>query len=295
MASLIVGGEEELKKRPIISMVACPLAPLSFEKGIIEAQVEFARAGVPIVSLSMSIGGLSAPVTVAGMMLNSNAENLASLVITQAAAAGAPHIYGAESSPMNMRTGGFNYDAPEFGLINCGMSQMSRRYGLPCFHWRFFRLSPLPAIEEKHYSVPSRAVLHLQLTRDIVNGLGSIDDAKGICFKQLLIDAYTWECCRKYLATKDITEEKLALDVMKQVGPRGTFLTHRHTAKHHRSELISLDEEIVDLLTMENEEQMEKAGELVNKILEEHQVTPLEESIVSKGYEIIGAYEQQYA
>ncbi len=61
MAALIVGGREELKKRPIISMIVCPLAPLSFEKGAIESQVEFARAGIPVVSYSMSIGGLSSP------------------------------------------------------------------------------------------------------------------------------------------------------------------------------------------------------------------------------------------
>ena len=82
---------------------------------------------------------------------------------------------------------------------------------------------------------------------------------------------------------------------MKQVGPRGNFLTHRHTAKNHRNELISWDEEMYDLLTMERDEQMEKAGELVSKILKEHQVTPLDESIVRKGYEIIRVYEQKYA
>ena len=294
MASLIVGGEEGLKKRPIISMVACPLAPLSFEKGMIEAQVEFARAGVPIVSLSMSIGGVSAPVTVAGMMLNSNAENLASLVITQAAAAGAPHIYGAESSPMNMRTGCFNYSAPEFGLIYCGMSQMSRRYNLPCSTGDFTGFGVGSDRRETLFGGFRRCFASSSHT-DIVTGLGAIDDAKGICFKQLLIDAYTWECCRKYFETIDITEEKLALDVMKQVGPRGTFLTHRHTLEHFRNELISWDEEMYDLLAMERDGQTEKAGELVNKILKEHQVTPLDESIARKGYEIIEAYEQKHA
>jgi trimethylamine--corrinoid protein Co-methyltransferase len=294
LASLIAGGEEELKKRPIISMVACPLAPLSFEKGTIEAQVEFARAGVPVVSTSVSIGGMSAPVTVAGMMLNSNAENLASLVITQSAATGAPHIYGAEASPMNMRTGGFNYDAPEFGLIYCGMSQMSRRYNLPSSTGDFTGFRVAGDRKETLFGAFSRCYAASSHT-DIVTGLGAIDDAKGICFKELLIDAYTWECCRKYLETIDITEEKLALDVMKQVGPRGNFLTHRHTAKNYRNELISWDEETYDLLTMERDEQMEKAGELVSKILKEHQVAPLDESIVSKGYEIIRVYEQKYA
>jgi trimethylamine--corrinoid protein Co-methyltransferase len=294
MAALIVGGEEELKKRPIISMVACPLAPLSFEKGIIESQVELARAGVPVISLSMSIGGLSAPVTVGGMMLNSNAENLASLVITQAAAPGAPHIYGSESGPMNMRTGSFNYDAPEIGLIYCGMSQMSRRYNLPTSTGDFSSLGIADDRRATLFGAFSQCFAASSHT-DIVNGLGSIDDAKGICLKKLLIDSYTWECCRKYLERTDITEEKLALDVMKEVGPRGTFLTHRHTFKQHRKELISWDEEKYDLLTMERDEQMEKAGELVNEILEKHEVTPLDESIVRKGYEIIKAYEQKYA
>ncbi|MCP4020985.1 MAG: hypothetical protein GY729_04010, partial [Desulfobacteraceae bacterium] len=102
MASLIVGGKDNLKKRPVFSVVSCPIAPLAFEKGSIEAQVELARAGIPIVSLSMSLGGLSAPLTIAGMMANANTENLASLVITQAAEAGAPHIYGSDSTPMDL-------------------------------------------------------------------------------------------------------------------------------------------------------------------------------------------------
>jgi len=195
---------------------------------------------------------------------------------------------------MNMRTGGFNYDAPEFGLLYCGMSQMSRRSDLPSSTGGFNGFG----VAGDRRETPFGAFAHFlgsSCRSDIVNCLGGIDDAKGICFKQLLIDAYAWECCRKYLRTIEITEEKLALDVMKQVGPRGTFLTHRHTAKQHRKELISWDKQMYDLLTMERDEQREQARELVNKILEEHQVTPLDESIVRKGYGIIEAYEQKYA
>jgi trimethylamine--corrinoid protein Co-methyltransferase len=194
---------------------------------------------------------------------------------------------------MNMRTGAFNYDAPEFGLIYCGMSQMSRRYNLPSSTGDFSGFSGNSDRRESLFGAFSRCFGSSSHT-DIVTGLGSIDDAKGICFKKLLIDAYTWECCRAYLDTIDITEEKFALDVIKEVGPRGNFLTHRHTAKNFRNELISWDEEKADLLTMEPDEQMERAGELVSKILEEHQVTPLDESIVGKGYEIIEAYEQKH-
>ncbi|MCF8070416.1 MAG: trimethylamine methyltransferase family protein [Desulfobacterales bacterium] len=294
LASLIVGGKEALKKRPIISMIVCPLAPLSFEKGAIEAQVEFARAGIPIVSLSMTIGALSAPITVAGMMLTTNAENLASIVITQAAEEGAPHIYAAESSPMNLATGNINYDAPEFGLIQCGMAQMAKRYNLPAFCGDFsgFRIgSDQRETLFEHLAPAFAAASHT----DIVGGLGTIDDAKGICFKQMLVDSYTWEFCREYLKPIDITDEKLALDAIKQVGPRGNFLIHPHTLKYLRNELITWDKEKYDFLTMEKEEQKEEAGKIVKRILKDHHVKPLGEAIIQKGDDLIKAYEKKYA
>jgi len=294
LAALIAGGKEELKRRPIISMIVCPIAPLSFEKRAIESQVEFARAGVPVVGLAMPSGGMSAPVTVAGMMLTANAENLASLVITQAAAPGAPHIFRTESSPMNMVDGGFNYGAPEFGLIFCGAAQMTRRYNLPSFNGDF---SGFPVAGDQRETMFSRFIVYCACSSqvDIVAGLGGIDDAKGVCFKQLLVDAYTWECCREYLKPVDITEEKLGLDAIRDIGPRGTFLTHRHTRKYLRTELIRVDEAKSEFLAMEKKEQAEKAGELVATILKEHKVTPLDEPIVRKGDEIIEAYEQKYA
>jgi serine/threonine protein kinase len=92
---------------------------------------------------------------------------------------------------------------------------------------------------------------------------------------------------------EDITEEKLGLDALKEIGPRGTYLTHPHTLKYLRNELITWDDEWYDFLVMEKDEQMQKAGELANKILEEHQVTPVDESIVQMGYDIIKEHEKK--
>ncbi len=131
LAALIAGGNDALRKRPLMSVISCPIAPLSFEEGAIEAQVEFARAGIPICSMSMSMSGITSPVTVAGTITNANAENLASIVITQAASPGSPHIYTSESAPMDMQTGAINYSAPEKALIAIGLGQMTKRYRLP--------------------------------------------------------------------------------------------------------------------------------------------------------------------
>jgi trimethylamine---corrinoid protein Co-methyltransferase len=294
LASLIVGGKEELKKRPIISMIVCPLAPLSFEKGAIESQIAFARAGVPIVSLSMTIGALSAPITVGGMMLTTNAENLASIVITQAAEEGAPHIYAAESSPMNLVTGNINYEAPEFGLVQCGMAQMAKRYNLPAFTGDFSGFSIGSDQRETLFEKLAPAFAAAGHT-DIIGGLGSVDDAKGSCFKQMLVDSYTWECCREYLKPIDITGEKLGFDAIKEVGPRGDFLMHPHTLKYLRNELITWDKEKYAFLILEKGEQNKEAGKIIKRILKEHQVLPLDESVIKAGYDLINTYEKKYA
>jgi trimethylamine--corrinoid protein Co-methyltransferase len=294
LAALVAGGKEELKKRPIFSMIVCPIAPLSFEERAIESQVEFARAGVPVVGLAMPSGGMSAPVTVAGMILTANAENLASLVITQTAAPGAPHIFRTESSPMHMVDGSFDYDAAEFALNFCGAAQMTKRYGLPSFNGDF---SGFQLAGDQRETMFARFITYCACSSqvDIVAGLGGIDDAKGVCYKQLLVDAYTWECCRNFLKPVDFSEEKLGLDALRDIGPRGNFLTHKHTRKYLRKELIRLDEDKRKFLEMEKEKQDEKAAELVAKIMKEHKVTPLGESIVRSGDEIIEAYEQKYA
>ena len=294
MAAHVVGGEDELRQRPILSVISCPLAPLSFEGGSVEAQVELARAGIPVASLSMSLSGLSAPVTLAGTLTNANAENLASLVITQSASPGAPHIYGSDSTPMDVATGNINYAAPEYALISSGLAQMARRYRLPSLVSGFTAFNT-ESNEGEAYCRLILGMLGSAAETDITGGLGGIDSAKGVCFKQLLIDAYAWELSREYLRTVDISEPAIGMDVMKEVGHGGTFLTHRHTARNLRKALIIWDKEKLALLSMEKSALMQEAGSTVRRILAEHRVLPMDEDVVRKGYEIISAYEERYA
>jgi trimethylamine--corrinoid protein Co-methyltransferase len=129
---------------------------------------------------------------------------------------------------------------------------------------------------------------------DITGGMGSIDSAKGVCFKQLLLDACAWELSREYLKPVDISEHAIGLDVMKGVGHGGTFLAHRHTAKNLRKALVMWDKERLALLSMEKNALIREAGNIVRHILAEHQVLPMDGDIVRKGYEMISAYEERY-
>ena len=292
LAALIAGGKEALKKRPLLSMISCPLAPLGFETGAIEAQVEFAKAGVPICSMSMSMSGGTAPVTISGTITNANVENLASLVITQAAAPGAPHVYTSESAPMDMRTGAMNYSALEKTLFSIGLGEMARRYGLPClvadigFGGDFKGgMSPPHILANQFLGVPCHT--------DIVTGMGSVDDAKGMCLKQMVIDAYVWEWLRGYMKQVEISEATIGFEAAAEVGPGSDFLRSKHTKKYLRSDLTFGDPAKLSLLAKDAADMLAEGRSIAKAHLEDHVVPPLDEGLVREGDEIIRAYEKQ--
>ncbi|HDP96171.1 MAG TPA: hypothetical protein ENN25_00545, partial [Euryarchaeota archaeon] len=72
LGRIAAGGEKELRKRPLFSVICCSIAPLSYEAGIVEGMVELVKAGVPIMSMSMSLPGGSSPITLAGTITNAN-------------------------------------------------------------------------------------------------------------------------------------------------------------------------------------------------------------------------------
>jgi len=293
LASLIVGGEKELKKRPIFSVVNCPIAPLSFEKGAVEAQVEFAKAGIPIVAMSMSLSGMSCPVTVAGTIINANTENLASLVITQFASPGAPHIFSSESSPIDMATGSMNYSAPEMPLINAAIGQMARRYDRPSMVGAWGVGGEKPGVMCSLVEMVATALTVLNGT-DLVTGVGGLDDAKGAALEQVVIDSYLWEeVIGGFSRHLSIDEKTAALDVVKQVGHGNSFLTHPHTAKNFRKELFFFNEERSHWWESPSDKMVPEAKEIAKKLLREHTVPEIDKSIVKEGDEFIKKYEKE--
>jgi trimethylamine--corrinoid protein Co-methyltransferase len=290
LAAVIAGGKEALRKRPLFSVIACPIAPLCYEEGSIEAQVELAKAGIPVASMSMSIGGVSAPVPVAGMMVNANTENLGSIVISQMAAPGAPHIYCSESAPMNMASASLNYHSVDKSFISIGLAQMAKRYSLPSLvadgGWGLKVEGGISGV-----MTPSTQLTGIMGGSDIVTGMGSVDTAKGISFEQFIIDCYMWDCSKNYLQEVVISEERIGLDAVKEVGHGHDFLTHPHTLNYMTGELTFWEREKLDLLEMDAKEMPAEANRIVKSILDKHQVEPLASDLIKKGDEIIAKYE----
>jgi len=258
LAATIVGSEEKLKRRPIFSSVNCPVSPLVFEEGSAEAMVELARAGIPVVPMSMALSGCTAPATIAGTLVIINAENLGALVLLQCANPDAPVIYCAESTPANMKTGEINYEAPEFPLIAAGATQMARLYKLPC------------------YTTPIG--LLTQMGRgDISADFGSLENAESAALEQVILDVEEWEQAKAYLRRFKINEETLGFDAIKDVGPGGNFLGAKHTLEHFQEEIWLKKE--TTILPSTSDSLIERAKEKVRQILASYVPLQLEEEV----------------
>jgi trimethylamine--corrinoid protein Co-methyltransferase len=133
MASAIVGGEDNLRKRPIYTPLCCPNSPLSLNPDTTEIIIESARAGIPINVLSMALSGGTGPVTLAGTLVVHNAEVLSGLVLCQLVNKGNPFIYGSSTTMMDMRFTTAAVGAPELGMISAAVAKLAQYYLLPSF------------------------------------------------------------------------------------------------------------------------------------------------------------------
>jgi trimethylamine--corrinoid protein Co-methyltransferase len=131
MAAAIVGGHDKLRQRPIISFNTCPISPLKLVRDCTEVIIEGARAGVMVNILTQALAGGTAPVTLAGTLVVHNAEVLAGITLGQLTRKGTPMMYGSSTCPLDLKTTIASVGAPETGMINAGVANLSNYYGLP--------------------------------------------------------------------------------------------------------------------------------------------------------------------
>ena len=277
IASVVVGGREKLRRRPIVSNVGCPICPLVFEAGITEAFIEFAKAGLPVMPFSMPMMGLTCPATLAGFLTIGNSENLATLVMIQCANPGAPMIYCIEGTPMNPYTGKICYEAIETPLLNVAGIQMARFYGLPCYSLGV-ALEGRPRDWDDLLIRAVKMALGQLAHGDITAGFGSLEEAEYAALDQVILDVEAWRVARAYLRSFDMSEEALGLEAIKKAGPGGSFLTLKHTVKYFGIEVFTEYKPKILAYPFKGSI-IDEARRKAKEVLATHKPTPLESDV----------------
>jgi trimethylamine--corrinoid protein Co-methyltransferase len=133
LAAIVAGGEDKLRERPFLGLGVCPVSPLKLPRDATEVIIECSRAGLPDTILSMAMSGGSAPVTLAGTLVQHNAEVLSGIVLAELTERGSPVIYGSSTTAMDLRFASASVGSPELALIGAAVAQLARQYRLPSY------------------------------------------------------------------------------------------------------------------------------------------------------------------
>jgi len=133
MAVVIAGSAEEVRRRPPLSIIVCPVSPLQLGPECCEVVIESARLGIPCSPGTMVLAGATAPVTLAGALIVHNAEALGGIVLGQLTKKGAPAVYCSSTTIMDLAVINAPVGAPDFGLLMAAIAKLAQYYNLPSF------------------------------------------------------------------------------------------------------------------------------------------------------------------
>lgn len=293
MAAALAGGLDTLRKRPILSIMECTISPLAQDGGSIEAALAGAEAGVPVGFMTMASCLSTGPATLAGNLVVGNAEVLSALALIQLVHPGSPVFYAAAQTVMDLRTGAYTGGGPEDFLFGAATNQLADFYNVPLSMGSFAtgakETNWQAGIENSLSTLMATAAMS-----DMLLGVGLLNGSTIWSFEQMIMDCEIFEIIRKMMEGIVVDEETLALDVIRDVGPGGNFLTKKHTMKHMRKLWLHtlMDRRPYSEWEKKKDGARDWANERAIKIMSTHRPDPLDPKLEAELKKIIQSVEK---
>ena len=229
------GGVAVLKQKPRAVFDVCPSPPLNWSEFASENIVELARAGVPAEIVSMPLAGATAPVTLAGSVVQHAAECISGIVLHQLASAGAPIVWGAAPAIFDMRTGKTPMGAVETAMLDMACAQVGKYLGVPTHGYLVAGDGKFIDAQTEMESGIS-AVLGALAGINMISGAGMLDFLACHSIEKLVIDAEAIASAQRLLEGIRPRTDTLATAMFAKTGLQGDFLTLKETRALFRSE-----------------------------------------------------------
>jgi len=294
MLSIATGGRTAIEKRHPYLVIVSIQSPLSSAQMQLEGLMILAEWGQPALLSPECMAGTTAPITLAGLLAQHNAEVLSHVVMSQAVNPGTPIMYGTVSTISEMRRGTTALGSVETGIISASLAQMAHHYDLPC-------RGVAGATESKTLDVQCGAERMRSMMLAALGGVnlitcaGTLESTTAGAHELVLIDDELASSVDRALGGVTVDQAHIALDVIRRVGPDGNFLMEPHTQQNFRTELLMTNLSNLDKRDIWNREGKRDmailAGEKAKKILADHQPRELDPKLVSELDQYVKAVE----
>jgi trimethylamine--corrinoid protein Co-methyltransferase len=238
IAEIAAGGPEELRRNPILVGYGEARSPLCLDKNMAEVLIEYVKRGLPQSLDTMPNGGVTAPVTSAGVLVLAIAETLGGLVLGYSVDQNAVMSIDICVSKADMRTGLYAYASPErMPLLSAATQMINEYYGCPSGTHGGKTDACYPGFQAGMEKIMT--MLFPLLSGSVgIGTLGHLENAVTFSPQQLVIDNEVAGCVRQMLNGFEVNKDTLAVEVIKQVGPNGNFLDQEHTLNYLRKEVF---------------------------------------------------------
>ena len=229
------GGTDALRARPRAVFDVCPSPPLDWTSFASRCLIGLARAGVPAQMVSMPLAGGAGPVALAGSVVQHAAESLAGIVIHQAAAPGAPIVWGGAPAILDMRMGATPMGAIETAMLEAGNAAVGRSLGLPT-HGYLGATDAKVVDAQAGMESATTALVGALAGIDLVSGAGMLDSLRCQSAEKLVIDAEAIASALRLVRGIALPEGSLGIDSIREAGFAGRFLELPETRRRFREE-----------------------------------------------------------
>jgi len=238
LTSIIAGGEDELKKRPRLIGFFNPTSPLMLTKIMLNGLFVFANYKQPIIIASAASAGATAPVTLAGLLIQTNMEVLSSIVLTELINPGTPVFYSTMNCPMDPPSGNVAWGSIETGLITAATAQLARFYNIPS-------RGPGAVTESKCFDIQNGFERFMTLFFAVQAGInyitcaGTYESSLAEALELLVIDDELIDMINHGMKGIRFNEETLAINEIKRAATEGqNYMMLKHTSKNTRKEIF---------------------------------------------------------
>jgi trimethylamine--corrinoid protein Co-methyltransferase len=225
---------EEMAEDPGVTTIISVNSPRRFDDQMAEGLMTMAEYGQSVCVTPFTLMGAMSPVTLAGALAQQNAEALFGVVLTQLVRPGAPVMYGAFTSNVDMKSGAPAFGTPENTKANIASGQLARRYRLP------YRTTPGSASNvadaqgtyETMMALWGAILGHGNL---IYHAAGWQEGGLTASFEKFVIDVEMIQHMMEFLKPIEVNEGELALDALSRVPTGGHFFGEPHTLERYQT------------------------------------------------------------
>lgn len=227
-------SHEEFTATPCMATMCNCNSPLQYDSHLTSGLIENAKKNQVSIISPFTLSGAMSPVTLAGTLVQQNAEALAGIVLSQVVNPGAPILYGAFASNVDMKSGAPAFGTPEYAKTVLASAQLARRYGFP-YRSSAPSTSTVADVQGSYETAMSLWACVLGHANFIKHTFGWQEGGLVSSFEKTIMDAELAQGLASFMSPIVINEENVGYEAIQEVGPGGHFFGSSHTISRYES------------------------------------------------------------